>query len=140
VQVQQRQHLSHLGTLAAPGRQDHRPEPDPLTAHRVNPAVVHPRRPHPDRTGGCRHLALAGVAVAHHQPPATLVAFGGVGGQVVVDLGLQRGGQHAPGALTGQLVQVRVQLGTRSLIGHYTQPAASPSSPALPRRSPTWVG
>jgi len=48
------------------------------------------------------------VAVAHHQPPATLVPLAGVGGQVVVDLGLQRGGQHLPGALAGQLVQIRV--------------------------------
>jgi hypothetical protein len=48
------------------------------------------------------------VAVAHHQPPATLVTLAGVGGQVVVDLGLQRGGQHLPGALAGQLVQIRV--------------------------------
>jgi hypothetical protein len=46
------------------------------------------------------------VAVAHHQPPATLVTLGCVGGQVVVDLGLQRGGEHAPGTLTSQLVQV----------------------------------
>jgi hypothetical protein len=69
-------------------------------------------RTHRDRPGRSRHLALAGVAVADHQPPATLVTLGVVGGQVGVDLSLQRGSQQA----------------------------ASPSSPALPRRSPTWVG
>jgi hypothetical protein len=108
VQVQQRQHLSDLGAAPAPGRQDDRAEPDPLASHRIDPAIVHPRRPHRDAPGRSRDLALAGVAVAHHQPPATLVTLAGVGGQVVVDLGLQRGGQHPPGALTGQLVQIRV--------------------------------
>ena len=108
MQVQQRQHLGDLGALAAPGRQDHRAEPDPTTAHQVGAAVVHPRGTHRDAPGRSRHLALAGVAVAHHQPPATLVTLAGVGGQVVVDLGLQGGGQHPPGALTGQLVQIRV--------------------------------
>ena len=82
VQVQQRQHLSHLGALAAPRRQDHRAEPDPLAGHRVDPAVVHPRRAHRDRPGRGGHLALACVAVAHHQPPATLVPLGRVRGQV----------------------------------------------------------
>jgi hypothetical protein len=108
VQVQQRQHLSDLRAASAPGRQDDRAEPDPLASHRVDPAIVHPRRTHRDRTSGGQHLALAGVAVADHQPSATLVTLGGVGGQVVVDLGLQGGGQHAPGALAGQLVQIGV--------------------------------
>jgi hypothetical protein len=64
---------------------------------------------------------LAGVAVADHQPPAILVPLARMSGQVGVDLGLQRGGQHPPGALTGQLIQVQAQLGTRTLVGHYTQ-------------------
>jgi hypothetical protein len=42
VQVQQRQDLGDLGAAAAPGRQDHRAEPDPLASHRVDPAIVHP--------------------------------------------------------------------------------------------------
>src|SRR4029450_10926070 len=62
------------------------------------------------------------------------------GGQVGVDLGLQGGGQHPPGTLTGQAVQVGAQLRLCGLVSDYTQHAASPSSPALPRRSPTWVG
>jgi hypothetical protein len=77
------------------------------------------------------------VAVAHHQPPAALIPLAGVDSQILVDLGFQGGGQHPPGALTSQLIQVHAQLATRGLIGHYTQHAASPSSPALQRRSPT---
>jgi hypothetical protein len=80
------------------------------------------------------------VPVTHHQPPPALITFGGVDSQIVVDLGLQRGGEHPPGTFAGQLVQIHEQLGTGNLIGYYTQHAASPSSPALPRRSPTWVG
>jgi hypothetical protein len=71
MQVQQRQHLGHLGALAAPGRQAHRAEADPLAGDQIGAAVIHPRRPHQDRTRGSHHLALAGMAVADHQPPAT---------------------------------------------------------------------
>jgi hypothetical protein len=121
MQVQQRQHLSHLRALAAPGRQDHRPEPPPLTSHRVDAAVVHPRCAHRDAPGHGPHRTLARVAVAHHQPPASLVALGRVGGQIVVDLGLQGGGEHPPGAFAGQPVQVHPQLALHSLISDYTQ-------------------
>jgi hypothetical protein len=38
-------------------------------------------------------------AIAHHQPSTGLVAFAGVAGDVVVDLGLQGFGQHPPGTL-----------------------------------------
>jgi hypothetical protein len=118
VQVQQRQHLSHLGTLAAPGRQDHRPEPDPLASLWVDPAVVHPRRPHRDRTRGSGDLALAGVAITHHQPPAILVTLGGVGDEIVIDLGLQGSREHPPGALASQPIQVHPQFGLRGLVNH----------------------
>jgi hypothetical protein len=128
-QVQQRQHLSHLGTLAAPRRQDDRPEADPLAAHQVSATVVHPWRAHLHPTRGGQHLARAGVAVAHHQPPATLIPLGGVGGQGGVDLGLQGGGEHPPGALAHQLVHAQAQLVMRLGIGDYTQHAAF-----LPRR------
>jgi hypothetical protein len=129
MQVQQRQHLGHLGALAAPGRQDHRTQADPLTGDQIGAAVIHPRRPHRDRTRGGQHLALAGMAVADHQPPATLVPLGGVGGEVVVDLGLQGGGQHPPGTLAYQLLQVQAQLVMGLGVGGYTQHAAF-----LPRR------
>jgi hypothetical protein len=69
------------------------------------------------------------VAVADHQPPATLVPLGRVGGQVGVDLGLHGGGQHRPGTLAHQLVQVQAQLTHGLLGGDDTQHAAF-----LPRR------
>jgi hypothetical protein len=129
MQVQQRQHLGHLGALAAPGRQDHRAEADPFAGDQIGAAVIHPRRRHRDRPRGGQHLALAGIAVADHQPPATLVPLGGVGGEVVVDLGLQGGGQHPPGTLAYQLLQVQAQLVMGLGVGGYTQHAAF-----LPRR------
>jgi hypothetical protein len=129
VQVQQRQDLGDLGALAAPRRQDHRPEPQPLTGHRVDPAVVHPRRADGHRASSGGDLALAGVAIAYHQPSAAFIPLGGRGGEIVVDLGFQGGGQHPPGALAHDRVQVQAQL-TRGLLGgDYTQHAAF-----LPRR------
>ena len=79
--------------------------------------------------GRGRDLPLAGVAVAHHQPPATLVPLGRVRGEIRVDLGLQGGGQHPPGALAHDRVQVQAQLVLGLGIGDYTQHAAF-----LPRR------
>jgi hypothetical protein len=106
MQAQQRQHLGDLGALAAPRRQDHRAEPRPLAGHRIGAAVIHPRRPHPDRPGSSGDLPLAGAAVADHQPPATLVPLGRMRGQILIDLGFQRNRQHPPRALTHELVQV----------------------------------
>src|SRR5215204_6211834 len=74
-------------------------------------------------------LALASVAVAHHQPSALLIPLARGGGQVVVDLSLQGGSQHPPGTLTHDLVQVQAQLGISAGVGGYTQHAAF-----LPRR------
>jgi hypothetical protein len=129
MQVQQRQHLGHLRALAAPWRQDHRAEPDTLTRHRIGAAIVDPRRPDRDRPGHSGDLPLARVAVAHHQPLAVLVPLGRARSQIVVDLGFQPGGQHPPGTLTHQLVQVKAQLVVCLLGGDYTQHAAF-----LPRR------
>jgi hypothetical protein len=60
----------------------------------IDPAVVDPRRGHLDRTGRGQHLAGLMRAVADHQPPSCLVALVSERGDVGVDLGLQRGGQH----------------------------------------------
>jgi hypothetical protein len=65
-----------------------------------------------------------------------LVPLGRMGGQVGVDLGLQGGGQHPPGALASQLVQILVQLRTRAAVATTLSIAASPSSPARQRRFP----
>jgi phage protein D len=69
------------------------------------------------------------VAVADHQPPATLVLLGRMGGEIRVDLGFQGGGQHPPGALAHDRIQVQAQRVMRPGIGEYTQHAAF-----LPRR------
>jgi hypothetical protein len=45
-------------------------------------------------------------------------------GEIVVDLGLQGGGEHPPGTLAYQLVQVQAQLVLRLGVGGYTQHAA----------------
>jgi len=71
------------------------------------------------------------VAVAAHQPVAVLVGLVGVGGQVGVDLGLQRRGQHPAGAFAGQLVQAHRKLAPGGLVCDYTQHRGVPSSPAL---------
>ena len=57
-------------------------------------------------------------AIAHHQPPPGLVALAGVAGDVVIDLGLQRLGQHPPGALADDLVDHRrTAFGAAGVIG-----------------------
>ena len=80
----------------------------------VDPAVVHPRRHHLDRPGAGHDLAGLGVPVADHQPLAVLVELVDQARHVGVDLGLQRRGQHPPGALTDQFIQTRTQLRARS--------------------------
>lgn len=80
------------------------------------------------------------VAVAHHQPAATLIALTGELGNIGVDLGLQRLGQHPPGTLTHELVDQR-RTSRRTLIrvaaaGHYGEhgrafPTDAPTSALL---------
>jgi hypothetical protein len=108
-----------------------------LPGRRVDSPVVHPGTHHLDLadTGGDR--ARWGVAVAAHQPVAVLVDQLGEGGQVGVDLGLQRHRQHPPGALAGQLVQAHHKLTPGSIVCDYTQHRGVPSSPAVARRRPS---
>ena len=77
VEVQQRQHLSHLRRLPGPRRQDRRGEPRPLTRVRVDALVVDPRRPHWHRAGRRGHFPRLVVAVADYQPVAVLVELVG---------------------------------------------------------------
>jgi hypothetical protein len=138
VQVQQRQHLGHLGATPAPARQDHAVELLTLARGRVGAPVVHPRADHlhlacPRGDGACR-----GVPVADHQPAAALVHFLTVGGQVGLHLRLQRDRQHPAGTLAEQLVQAGGQLGPCLLVNHYTQHRGVPSSPAFARRRPPY--
>jgi hypothetical protein len=47
------------------------------------------------------------AAVAHHQPPAVLVALSDELSDVALDLGLQGLGQHPPGTVAHDLVDQR---------------------------------
>ncbi len=107
MQIQQRQHLGDLRALAAPRRQDRRGEPGPLTGRRVDALVVHPRRLDGHRAGRGQHLTRLVRAVADHQAPAVGVPLVDELGDVGVHLGLQRRGQHPPGALPDNLIDQR---------------------------------
>jgi hypothetical protein len=47
------------------------------------------------------------IAIADHQAAAVLAALGGELGDIGLHLGLQRLGQHPPGALTHDLIDQR---------------------------------
>ena len=110
VQVQQRQHLIDLRSLATPRRQDRRGELRPLPGVGVDAAVVDPRRDHPHRARAGEDVAGLMAAVAHHQPAAPLVALGAEPGDVGINLGLQGLGQHPPRALPHDVVDHRRRL------------------------------
>ena len=131
MQVQQRQHRGDLRAAPDPAGQDHALELLPLPGRRVDSPVVHPGTHHLDLADPGGNRAGWGVAVATHQPVATLVCQRGVGGDVGVDLDLQRHRQHPPCALPKQLVQVQAQLGLGSIVCDYTQHRGVPSSPAF---------
>ena len=107
VQVEQGQHLGDLGGLARPRRHDRRGEPLPLAGGRVGALVVDPRDGHLDRARAGQHLPRLVRAVADHQPAAVLIALGGMRRDIGVHLGLQRLGQHPPGALSHDLINQR---------------------------------
>ena len=106
-QVQQRQHLVDLRGFAAPRRQDHRTKPHPPSRLGVDPPVVNPRSGHLHRPGRGQHLPALVVAVAHHHSAARLIPLRRQPGEVSADLGLQRLGQHPPGALPNNLIDQR---------------------------------
>ena len=56
-------------------------------------------------------------AVAHHQPVAPLVALAGEPGDARIGLGLQRLGQHPPGALAHDVIDQRAGLAQRQAAG-----------------------
>jgi hypothetical protein len=134
MQVQQRQYLGHLGAPPAPAGQDHALELLALAGGGIHPPVVDPRADHLDLAHPGGQRAPRSVPVADHQPVAVLVDQLSVGGDVGLDLGLQRGRQHPAGALTEQLVQIGRQLGSCLVVSSYTQHRGVPSSPALARR------
>ena len=96
-----------------------------------------------DRAGAGEHLARLVAAVAHHQPMPALVALVGELGDIGVDFGLQRLGQHPPRTLPDDLVDQRRRPGRRrggrtltlGRIRNYGEHRDVPSRPALHRRS-----
>ncbi len=104
MQLQQWQHLVDLRGLADPGRQDRRAEPLALPGVGVNPSVVDPRRDHLHRSRASQDPAGLVAAVAHHQPPAPLVALGDERIDVSVHLGPQRLSEHPPSTLPDDFV------------------------------------
>src|SRR6266705_1330797 len=121
-----------------PPGQDHALELLALAGLGVDAAVVDPRADHLDLPCAGGDLPGWGVAVAAHQPVPVLVDQLGEGGQVNVDLGLQRSCQHPAGALAGQLVQAHRQLTPGSIVCNSTQHvAAFGPRRRLPRRRPS---
>jgi hypothetical protein len=96
-------------------------QPSTSSLNREVGQIVHPWCLDLHRAGPGRDHPRLGVPVAHHQPPATLITLTGVHFDVGGHLGLQRGGQHAAGALAHDLVQHRRHVLARRLIGHYSQ-------------------
>jgi hypothetical protein len=105
VQVQDREHLGHLRRAPRVRRQDPRAEPLALPGLLVDPLVIDPRRPdrHCPRTDG--HAPLPGATVADHQPLAILANLVHERAHVLVNLGLQRGGDHPTSALPRQIIE-----------------------------------
>ena len=62
---------------------------------------------HLDRAGAGQHLPRLVIAVADHQPAAVLIPLGGMRRDIGVHLGLQRLGQHPPGAFPHDLIDQR---------------------------------
>jgi hypothetical protein len=136
VQVEQRQHLSDLRGLPAPGRQDLRGEPLAFAGGGIDALVVHPGSPHLDRAGG-GHRPLPVVAVADHQTAAGLVAPVSQLGYVLVDLGLQSGGEHPPHPLMDDVVHQGAALGGAVVADYAEHGRAFPTRAATRANSVT---
>jgi hypothetical protein len=70
------------------------------------------------------------TAVAHHQSPAFLVTLVGKSGDLVIDLGLERLGQHPPNTLTNELVDQRniTRIIALASSGNYGEHGSYPSN------------
>jgi hypothetical protein len=69
--------------------------------------VVDPRSFDLQRAGSAQHLSLWGVAVSHHQGVALLVALSSGCIQVLGHLDFEGLGDHLPGSLTSDLVEIQ---------------------------------
>jgi hypothetical protein len=72
-------------------------------------AVVHPRSPNLDRARAQGHLAGARLAIAHDLGTPVLVSLL-VPGNVVGHLRFEGLGQHPPGSIAGDLIEVGAEV------------------------------
>ncbi len=103
-QIQDGQHLGHLGRTAHVTRQDPAGEA-PATSLFITAAVIDPRCLKLYCPRSQRKLAPLAPAVAHHQRASLLVALAPMALDVIVGLRLKRFDQHPPCALARDLIQ-----------------------------------
>lgn len=78
-----------------------------LNGFRIDPLVVHPRRPHRHRACRGEDFPLGVVAVTHHQAMTVLIELVSELGDIGRDLGLQSSGEHLPGTIADDLIEQR---------------------------------
>jgi hypothetical protein len=105
VQIQDRQHLGHLRGPPRVRRQDPRAEPLALPALLINALVVDARRADRDRPRPDRHAALPRTAVTDDQPLTVLIDLLHERADVLVNLDLERRGDHPPRALPREIIE-----------------------------------
>jgi hypothetical protein len=105
VQVEDRQHLGHLRRAPRARRQDLRAKPPALPALLIDAPVVDPWRPDRDRPGPDRQLLLTSATIANHQPLPALIDLLDERADVLVDLRLQRRGDHPASTLPRQIIE-----------------------------------
>ena len=88
-QIENRQHLGHLGRTPHVGRQDAATKALALTVF-ITAGVIDPRRLKLHRPGSQGKLAPLGPTVAHHQRASVLVARAAMALDVIVGLGPER--------------------------------------------------
>jgi len=98
---------SRIERILSNGRQFERPSRRTAAARRflVDALVVDARRADRDGPRPDGDLALSGPAVADHQPVTILIEIVVEPGDVLVRLGPERGGDHPPSSLAGEIVE-----------------------------------
>ena len=114
-QIQDRQHVAHLGRPTRILGQNIRAEPVPL------PTVIDPRGPNPQRTSSGHQRPLPSSAVAYHQPIPSLIDQLLTGLDVSGDLRFEAGHQHPPRPLRHQIVEHSAQIVAVGDISDYLQ-------------------
>jgi hypothetical protein len=105
VQVQDREHLSHLRRPPRVCRQDPRTEPLALAGLLVDALVVDPRRADRHRPRADRQPPLPRPPIANDKALAVLADLARERRDVVVDLGLERRGDHPASTLPREIIQ-----------------------------------